>query len=117
MHVLEMHSRLSQAQRSKTTAMFAKEPGHVMFASDVIARGMDFPDVSLVVQVSVDSGICWFICGFCWQMSVCCDFECINRHHSDKLLPDVSSWCRSVLRVLIVGLYAVSVGTRDLLRP
>lgn len=49
--VLEMHSRLSQATRTRTVAKFAKQPGNIIFASDVIARGMDFPDVSLVVQV------------------------------------------------------------------
>jgi ATP-dependent RNA helicase MSS116 len=50
MPVLEMHSDLSQAERSKAAASFAKKSGQVMFASDVIARGIDFPDVTLVIQ-------------------------------------------------------------------
>ena len=50
MPVLEMHRDLSQAQRTRASASFASRAGQVMFASDVIARGIDFPDVTLVVQ-------------------------------------------------------------------
>jgi ATP-dependent RNA helicase MSS116 len=46
-----LHSRLSQKQRDTAAAAFGSNPTGVMFASDVIARGLDFPDVSLVVQV------------------------------------------------------------------
>lgn len=48
---LDLHSRLSQKQRDTATAAFAQGTGVLLFASDVIARGMDFPDVTLVVQV------------------------------------------------------------------
>lgn len=48
---LDLHSRLSQSARDKAAAAFGGSPTGVMFASDVIARGLDFPDVSLVVQV------------------------------------------------------------------
>lgn len=51
--VLELHSRLSQGQRNSTTQKFAKTAGQVLFASDVIARGIDFPDVTLVCQVGL----------------------------------------------------------------
>jgi ATP-dependent RNA helicase MSS116 len=47
----DLHSRLSQKQRDTAAAAFGRSPTAVMFASDVIARGLDFPDVSLVVQV------------------------------------------------------------------
>lgn len=47
---LELHSRLSQGQRNAVTQAFAKGKGLVLFASDVIARGIDFPDVTFVVQ-------------------------------------------------------------------
>lgn len=51
--VLEMHSRKSQAQRTKAADQFrASKGGCIMFSSDVSARGVDYPDVSLVVQVS-----------------------------------------------------------------
>ena len=51
--VLELHSRLSQGQRNRTTATFSAKKGLVLFASDVIARGIDFPDVTFVGQVGL----------------------------------------------------------------
>eukprot|EP00878_Enallax_costatus_P017895 GHUV01018808.1.p2 GENE.GHUV01018808.1~~GHUV01018808.1.p2 ORF type:complete len:109 (+),score=23.21 GHUV01018808.1:299-625(+) len=48
---LDLHSRLSQSKRDQAAAAFGGNPTGVLFASDVIARGLDFPDVSLVVQV------------------------------------------------------------------
>jgi len=48
---LDLHSRLSQKQRDAAAAQFAQGTGLLLFASDVIARGLDFPDVTLVVQV------------------------------------------------------------------
>ncbi|KAL8951549.1 MAG: hypothetical protein Q9222_002487 [Ikaeria aurantiellina] len=53
--VFELHSRLSQSARTRTTEEFKAAKKGVMFASDVIGRGMDFPDVSLVVQVGLPS--------------------------------------------------------------
>lgn len=53
----DLHSRLSQKQRDTAAAAFGRSPTAVMFASDVIARGLDFPDVSLVVQVSLLRGM------------------------------------------------------------
>lgn len=51
----EIHSRLSQSARTKTTSQFKDATSGVMFASDVIGRGMDFPNVDLVVQVGLPS--------------------------------------------------------------
>ncbi|RLN71158.1 hypothetical protein BBJ28_00000211 [Nothophytophthora sp. Chile5] len=51
--VLEMHSRKSQAQRTKTADAFRKGKKVMMFSSDVSARGVDYPDVSLVLQVGL----------------------------------------------------------------
>ena len=50
--VLEMHSRKSQSQRTRTATQFRGQARQIMFSSDVSARGVDYPDVSLVVQVS-----------------------------------------------------------------
>ena len=54
---LELHSRLSQSQRTLVTktmsAASTSARGVIVFASDVIARGVDFPDVTLVVQVGL----------------------------------------------------------------
>lgn len=49
--VLEMHSRKSQPARTKAAAAFRASSRQVMFSSDVSARGVDYPDVTLVVQV------------------------------------------------------------------
>lgn len=53
--VFEIHSRLSQNVRTRTTAEFKDAAAGIMFASDVIGRGMDFPNVDLVVQVGLPS--------------------------------------------------------------
>ncbi|KAL4942499.1 hypothetical protein BDV06DRAFT_191921 [Aspergillus oleicola] len=53
--VFEIHSRLSQSARTKTTEQFKEAESGILFASDVIGRGMDFPNVDLVVQVGLPS--------------------------------------------------------------
>lgn len=50
-NVLETHSRKSQGARTRVAEAFRNSKGVIMFTSDVSARGMDYPDVSLVVQV------------------------------------------------------------------
>ncbi|KAG7393627.1 hypothetical protein PHYPSEUDO_007464 [Phytophthora pseudosyringae] len=51
--VLEMHSRKSQSARTKAADAFRKGKKMIMFSSDVSARGVDYPDVSLVLQVGL----------------------------------------------------------------
>ncbi|KAL4921705.1 P-loop containing nucleoside triphosphate hydrolase protein [Aspergillus aurantiobrunneus] len=53
--VFEMHSRLNQNARTRTTAKFKEADSGILFASDVIGRGMDFPNVDLVIQVGLPS--------------------------------------------------------------
>jgi ATP-dependent RNA helicase MSS116 len=53
--VFQLHSRLTQANRTRTTNEFKEAKAGVMFASDVIGRGMDFPNVSHVVQIGLPS--------------------------------------------------------------
>ncbi|KAK3657518.1 hypothetical protein LTR56_002292 [Elasticomyces elasticus] len=53
--VYELHSRLSQPARTRTTEDFKNTASGLMFASDVIGRGMDFPNVDLVIQVGLPS--------------------------------------------------------------
>lgn len=48
--VWQMHSRMSQAQRTRTVEQYKEAQRGVLFASDVVGRGMDFPDIGLVVQ-------------------------------------------------------------------
>jgi len=51
--VLEIHSRKSQKQRERASDEFRKRKKAIMFSSDVTARGMDYPDVSFVLQVGL----------------------------------------------------------------
>ncbi|KAL8820046.1 MAG: hypothetical protein Q9223_001652 [Gallowayella weberi] len=55
LEVFELHSRLSQAVRTRTTDQFKAATKGIMFASDVIGRGLDFPNVTLVVQAGLPS--------------------------------------------------------------
>ncbi|PNH08328.1 DEAD-box ATP-dependent RNA helicase 25 [Tetrabaena socialis] len=47
------HSRKSQPQRDAASAQFRSGPRQVLFSSDVSARGVDYPGVSLVVQCGI----------------------------------------------------------------
>ena len=51
-NVLSLHSRKTQPQRTATAAEFRAARQAVLFTSDVSARGVDYPDVTLVVQAS-----------------------------------------------------------------
>jgi ATP-dependent RNA helicase MSS116 len=53
--VFEIHSRKSQAVRTKAADKFREARAAVMMSSDVTARGMDFPDVTMVIQIGVPS--------------------------------------------------------------
>ncbi len=51
--VIEIHSKKSQSQRNKASEKFRKARRAVMFTSDVSARGVDYPDVTAVIQVGL----------------------------------------------------------------
>ncbi|KAI8940615.1 hypothetical protein NX059_001887 [Plenodomus lindquistii] len=51
----ELHSRMSQPARTRTTQQFKDAKSGILFASDVVGRGMDFPNVGLVVQLGLPS--------------------------------------------------------------
>ncbi|CAN0077585.1 unnamed protein product, partial [Discosporangium mesarthrocarpum] len=53
--VLEIHSRKNQSHRNRVSDQFRSGYGLVMFTSDVSARGMDYPDVTRVIQVGLPS--------------------------------------------------------------
>lgn len=53
LQVYELQSRLSQPQRTRTTKDFKEAATGIMFATDVIGRGMDFPNVTSVIQVGL----------------------------------------------------------------
>jgi len=52
-NVLEMHSRKNQNFRVRVSKKFHEGTNIMMFSSDVSARGVDYPDVSLIVQVGL----------------------------------------------------------------
>ncbi|CAL5866905.1 uncharacterized protein PFLUO_LOCUS1116 [Penicillium psychrofluorescens] len=53
MNLLELHSRLSQRERTRNAEDFRRSPEAILFSSDVSARGMDFPDVTHVIQIGI----------------------------------------------------------------
>ena len=53
--VFEIHSRKSQSARTKAADQFRASKTAVMMSSDVTARGMDFPDVTFVIQIGLPS--------------------------------------------------------------
>lgn len=48
-----MHGQLNQEQRTRVSDRFRKAQSAMLFSSDVTARGMDFPNVSHVIQVGL----------------------------------------------------------------
>ncbi|KAJ5226328.1 ATP-dependent RNA helicase [Penicillium chermesinum] len=53
LRMFDIHSRLSQAQRTWSSDSFRKAEEAILFSSDVTARGMDFPDVTHVIQLGI----------------------------------------------------------------
>ncbi|XP_059312484.1 DEAD-box ATP-dependent RNA helicase 31-like isoform X2 [Lycium ferocissimum] len=53
LNVREIHSRKPQSYRTRVSDEFRKSTGLILVSSDVSARGVDYPDVSLVVQIGV----------------------------------------------------------------
>jgi len=51
----EIHSRKSQSHRMKTAQKFTDGNNCLLFSSDVSARGVDYPNVSFVLQVGAPS--------------------------------------------------------------
>eukprot|EP00993_Chasmostoma_nieuportense_P000072 NODE_1066_length_1677_cov_66.198710_g865_i1.p1 GENE.NODE_1066_length_1677_cov_66.198710_g865_i1~~NODE_1066_length_1677_cov_66.198710_g865_i1.p1 ORF type:complete len:363 (-),score=100.06 NODE_1066_length_1677_cov_66.198710_g865_i1:68-1156(-) len=49
----EIHSRKSQQVRTKVSDHFRTAPQAILFSSDVTARGMDYPNVTCVIQVGM----------------------------------------------------------------
>ncbi|GAB0498459.1 hypothetical protein MMPV_009803 [Pyropia vietnamensis] len=59
--VLEIHSRKSQRVRATVSKTFSAGTGLVLFTSDVSARGVDYDDVTHVVQVGVPSDTAQYV--------------------------------------------------------
>lgn len=53
MNVREIHSRKPQLYRTRVSDEFRESKRLILVTSDVSARGMNYPDVTLVVQVLI----------------------------------------------------------------
>lgn len=53
LNVREIHSRKPQLYRSRVSEEFKEAKQLILITSDVSARGMNYPDVSLVIQVGI----------------------------------------------------------------
>ncbi|KXT16448.1 hypothetical protein AC579_1776 [Pseudocercospora musae] len=53
--VLEIHGKLTQSGRTSASDEFRKADTAILLSSDVTARGMDFPNVSHVIQIGLPS--------------------------------------------------------------
>ena len=53
--IIEIHAKLTQAQRTRAADTFRRASSAILLSSDVTARGMDFPNVTHVIQVGVPS--------------------------------------------------------------
>lgn len=51
--VFQMQSRMPQSARTRTVEDFKAAKSGLLFASDVVGRGMDFPDINLVIQIGL----------------------------------------------------------------
>jgi ATP-dependent RNA helicase MSS116, mitochondrial len=52
-NLLEIHSRKSQSYRTKSSEQFRQWNHSILFSSDVSARGMDYPNVTFVLQIGL----------------------------------------------------------------
>ncbi|XP_059640204.1 probable DEAD-box ATP-dependent RNA helicase 48 [Cornus florida] len=55
MNVREIHSRKPQLYRTRISDEFRESKRLILISSDVSARGMNYPDVTLVIQVGIPS--------------------------------------------------------------
>ncbi|CAL9107249.1 unnamed protein product [Musa textilis] len=53
LNVREIHSRKPQNYRTRVSEEFRQSKGLILVSSDVSARGVDYPDVTLVIQVGL----------------------------------------------------------------
>ena len=51
--VIELHSKKSQSSRRTASENFKKAKSAIMFTSDLSSRGLDYPDVTQVIQIGL----------------------------------------------------------------
>ena len=55
--ILEIHAKLSQGSRTRAAETFRRADSAILLSSDVTARGMDFPNVTHVIQMGLPSSV------------------------------------------------------------
>ncbi|KAL8940575.1 MAG: hypothetical protein Q9211_002202 [Gyalolechia sp. 1 TL-2023] len=53
--LIEIHAQLSQKERTQASTDFRRADSAIMVSTDVTARGMDFPNVTHVIQMGIPS--------------------------------------------------------------
>lgn len=81
MNVREMHSRKPQLYRDRISEEFRASKRLILVTSDVSARGMDYPDVTSVVQVLIKPKMILSIL-FCMHVDLLAFGLCISRKHA-----------------------------------
>ncbi len=51
--IVEIHAKLTQMERTRAADAFRRADSAIMLSSDVTARGMDFPNVTHVIQIGI----------------------------------------------------------------
>lgn len=51
LEVMEIHSRIKQSKRTSTSDAFRTATSAILLSSDISARGVDYPNISLVIQI------------------------------------------------------------------
>ena len=51
--IVELHSKKSQSSRETASKVFREAKSAILFTSDLSARGIDFPDITHVIQIGI----------------------------------------------------------------
>ncbi|KAF8819926.1 hypothetical protein IE077_003792 [Cardiosporidium cionae] len=46
-----LHAQMDQSQRDAAIAAFSSQPGSILICTDLVSRGLDFPDVAMILHV------------------------------------------------------------------
>lgn len=61
LNILQINGSLKQGKRITNYNKFNESTNGIMFATDVIARGIDFPKVDLIIQVDIPQDPSFYI--------------------------------------------------------
>ena len=54
--VIKLHGNMTQIERTRSLLSFTKESRGILLATDVASRGLDFPEVSMIIQYDAPMG-------------------------------------------------------------